>query len=138
MIESTPTMTLLLVDDDCKKLRLLALALKSSGFSVLTAGSPVEAMAIMEQRAVHDVDVAILDYHMPGMNGCVLADHLRARAPGLKTILHSGDDNIPEREMSGVDGFILKGGGVKPLMVKISELTAVSREKAVSHCTAAL
>jgi CheY-like chemotaxis protein len=54
-----------------------------SGASVLTASSPAEALSIMAQRVVNDVgvDLAVVDYRLPGMNGCVLADDLRARHP---------------------------------------------------------
>src|SRR4051812_27227570 len=88
--------TLLLVDDDVQQLDLRAIVLKMSGFTVLTASSPVEAISIMAHRPANKVDVAILDYEMPGMNGCVLADYLRERDPELKIILHSGAPHIPE------------------------------------------
>lgn len=118
---ATPT-TLLLVDDDVELLELYAVALKISGFSVLTAGSPVDALGMLTQRAVA-VDAVIVDYHMPMMNGCILAGYLRARYPDLKIILYSGATSIPEREMNSIDAFVPKGEGIKPLLAQISELT---------------
>lgn len=83
---------MLLVDDDIELMNLCAAVLKMSGASVLTAASPAEALSIMAQPAVNDVgvDVAVVDYRLPGMNGCVLADCLRVRHPELKIILYSG------------------------------------------------
>jgi CheY-like chemotaxis protein len=108
--------TLLLVDDDKQQLELRSLVLKKSGFVVLTAASPIEALAILAQPHGRKVSVAILDYEMPVMNGCVLADYLKARYPDLKIILHSGLLDIPESEMSSVDSFVPKGGGIVRLL----------------------
>jgi CheY-like chemotaxis protein len=112
--------TLLLVDDDKQQLELQSLVLKKSGFVVLSADSPIEALAILAQPHGRKVSVAILDYEMPVMNGCVLADYLKARYPHLKIILHSGLLDIPESEMSSVDSFVPKGGGIVRLLGEIS------------------
>ena len=73
--------TLLLVDDDIQQLELRALVLKMCGFSVITAAAPLEAISIMTQQPAFRADVAVLDYHMPVMNGCILAEYLRSRIP---------------------------------------------------------
>jgi DNA-binding NtrC family response regulator len=113
--------TLLLVDDDTHQLRLRALTLKMSGFTVLGAGSPTQAISMMAHPA-RKVDLVVLDYEMPEMNGCVLADYLRARHPELKIILYSGALAIPKGEMGSVDLFVPKGDGVQSLLARISEL----------------
>jgi DNA-binding NtrC family response regulator len=118
--------TLLLVDDDFRQLELLSLVLKMSGFTVLTAASPIEALSILAQPPGRKVDVAILDYEMPTMNGCVLAGYLKARYAGLKIILHSGLLDIPESEMSSVDSFVAKGVAIRRLLEEVS----TSRNKA--------
>ena len=127
-------LTLLLVDDDIDVLNLCAAALEMSGASVLTAASPADALSIMAQRAANDagVDVAVVDYRLavvdyrlPAMNGCVLADFLRALHPDLKIILYSGESGIPEGEMSSVDAFVPKGSGVQSLLEQVSQLTDV-------------
>jgi CheY-like chemotaxis protein len=115
--------TVLLVDDESDQLQLCAQVLRMCGFSVLTACGPVEALSAM-MGAVERIDVAILDYHMPIMNGCVLADRLRSRCPELRVILHSGATYIPSREMRSVDAFIPKGGGVAPLVAQIEKLAS--------------
>jgi CheY-like chemotaxis protein len=119
--------TLLLVDDDRNQLELGSLVLKKCGFIVLTAASPIEAFAILAQPAGRRVNVAILDYEMPGMNGCVLADYLKARYPDLKIILHSGLLDIPKSEMSSVDSFVPKGSGILQLLGRISPLGSTAR-----------
>jgi CheY-like chemotaxis protein len=117
--------TLLLVDDDICQLELRSLVMKRSGFSVLTAASPIEALSLLAQTPGRKVNVAILDYEMPLMNGCVLADYLKARDPDLKIILHSGRLDIPESEMSSVDSFVPKGGGMARLLREVSPSRAI-------------
>lgn len=116
--------TLLLVDDDTHQLELRALMLKMSGFTVLTTPSAVDAISILAD-SVCKVHLAVLDYEMPVMNGCVLADYLRARYPDLKIILYSGCVEIPEDEMGSVDVFVPKCNGVQSLLAHVSELTRV-------------
>ncbi len=117
--------TLLLVDDDVDQLQLRAVILRMSGFTVLTASNPVEAIAVMGRGTGNGVDVAVLDYHMPVINGCVLAEYLRSRYPDLKTILYSAAVDIPESEMSCIDVFVPKSEGVAPLLAHVSELAQV-------------
>jgi CheY-like chemotaxis protein len=112
--------TLLLVDDDTCQLRLRSLVLKMSGFKVMTAVSPIEALSMLAQPSGCKVNVAVLDYEMPAMNGCVLADYLKARFPDLKIVLHSGLLDIPESEMTSVDSFIPKGAGIAGLLREVS------------------
>jgi two-component system OmpR family response regulator len=100
--------TLLLVDDDIVQLELRAQVLRVWGFTVMTADSPVAAISTMAQHRPDQVDLAVLDYKMPGMNGCVLADYLRSRYPDLKIILHSASVDILEDEMCSIDAFIPK------------------------------
>ena len=119
--------TLLLVDDEPDQLELRALALKAFGFVVLTASRPVEAIAILAQCPARKVDVAILDYEMPVINGCVLAEYLRSRYPELKIMLYSGAVSIPETEMGSIDLFVPKDGSIQQLLACISELTQLCK-----------
>jgi CheY-like chemotaxis protein len=121
-------LALLLIDDDIEQMNLCAAALKVFGASMLTAGSPADALSIMAQRAISDVDidVVVVDHRMPAMNGCVLAGLIRARNRDLKIILFSGECDISEGEMSSVDAFVPKGTDVQALLAQPSELTAVA------------
>lgn len=114
--------TVLLVDDDTRQLEMRALTMKMSGFSVVIAGGAVEAISLMHEPSSRRIDVAVIDYHMPVMNGCVLAEDFRTRYPELKTVLYSGAIDIPEEEMSSLDAFVSKSEGVDSLLAKITEL----------------
>jgi hypothetical protein len=58
---------------------------------------------------------------MPVVNGCILAEYLKARYPELKVALYSGALDIPEDEMMSLDGFISKSDGIDALLSKITE-----------------
>ena len=115
---------LLMVDDEPGLLKICAHVLRLSGFSVVTADGPLKALAMMMGKAAEktDVGVAILDYNMPTMNGCALAEELRSMRPDLKIILHSGAFDIPPGELASVDVFVPKGGGVEPLIAEVARL----------------
>ena len=123
---------LLLVDDDTIQLELRSLLLKMSGSTVLTAASPVEAIAMIVRDRNPRVDLAVLNYEMPVTNGCVLAAYLRTRYPQLKIILHSGAVDIPENQTRCVNSFIAKGEGVARLLQEISVLLRYKAEVARS------
>ncbi len=97
-IRSRVPATVLLVDDDLQYLELRAQFMKSFGFSVVTAPVPMEAISIVA-KTVDPIKVAIVDYQMPVMNGCLLADRLKSMCPELKIILHSGAVTIPENHV---------------------------------------
>jgi CheY-like chemotaxis protein len=117
--------TVLLVDDDSTQLELRALALELAGFVVRTASSPLGAISLLAQHAMDGIQVAVLDYDMPAMDGCLLADYLKARYPDLKIILHSGTTHVPKSRMSSIDGVIPKGDGVARLLEKVSLLARI-------------
>jgi len=120
--------TVLLVDDDIQQLDMLALTMKMSGFSVVTASSPLEAISLMNEHGFCKIDVAVIDYHMPVMNGCILAAYLKTRYPELKVALYSGPLDIPEDELMSLDGFTSKRDGIDALLSEITEFGQIDPE----------
>jgi CheY-like chemotaxis protein len=121
MITGKP-LKLLLVDDDVQYLELRAAVMKTCGFSVVTTSDPVDTISIFAKTR-DTIDVAILDYDMPVMNGCHLANRLRSMRPGLKIILYSGAVDIPENEMTSIDVFVPKSDGIAALLQQIADFT---------------
>jgi CheY-like chemotaxis protein len=50
----------------------------------------------------------LLDYHMPGMNGDVVAEHMKAGQPDVPIALRSADDGLPQSALKWVDAFVSK------------------------------
>jgi CheY-like chemotaxis protein len=111
------------VDDEVPQLLLRAQVLTLRGFPVLTAESPGDAIAIVAQEPIEEVGLVVLDYDMPGMNGCDLADLLKVMRPELKIILYSGATDIPRNEMTSIDTFVSKADGIIALISEVAELT---------------
>jgi len=114
-----PGPKVLFVDDDPQQLRMAAFEMEAYGWSVATARSPIEAIAMMAEEAV---DLAVLDYDMPMMNGCALAERLKSISSDLTIVLHSGATNIPRWEMSAVDACISKDDGLTRFLPQLTEL----------------
>ena len=120
---STPR--ILLVDDELEQLLLRAQVMSLRGFPVLTADNPSDAIFMMAEETIDKIELVILDYDMPGMNGCDLADTLKLIRPELKIILYSGAGDIPRNEMTSIDTFVSKADGIPTLIAEVAELTDV-------------
>jgi DNA-binding response OmpR family regulator len=81
--------TILLVDDDPLLRRALARALERVGHVVLIAENGLEGA---KQSGEQVIDLAVVDIHMPDMDGLELLVQLRATAPTLPVIIMSGGD----------------------------------------------
>ena len=79
--ESLKGLRVLVVDDNATNRRILREALSNWEMVLIEASSGSEARNVMETIEVAGgrVDLAILDFHMPGLNGQELADLLRKR-----------------------------------------------------------
>lgn len=67
---------IIVVDDDPDILGLVAARLRKGGHQVVTAGSGVEALKIVDEKG--KPDLAVLDVAMPGMTGIELLQQLRS------------------------------------------------------------
>lgn len=78
----------LLVDDDAMVRAGVEAMLDSLGYGVVSADGGEAALDILHNGTA--VDAVMTDYAMPGMNGAVLAQEVRALRPGLPVILITG------------------------------------------------
>jgi DNA-binding response OmpR family regulator len=81
--------TILLVDDDPLVRRTLTLALERIGHVVVPAENGLEGARRARERGL---DLAIVDIHMPDMDGLELLAQLRATCAALPIIMMSGGD----------------------------------------------
>jgi CheY-like chemotaxis protein len=103
-----------------------ATILRNEGYEVLACSDPLQAVSIAESE---DLDVAILDYEMPVMNGAQLAACCKAANPATKVIFFSGCLTIPRRELALADLFVEKSHGVELLLDAIASLL-IEKERA--------
>jgi two-component system cell cycle sensor histidine kinase/response regulator CckA len=81
--------TILLVEDEEAVRAFASRALASRGYTVLEAGSGVEALEVMAEHG-GTVDLVVSDVVMPEMNGPTLLGELRKTNPAIKVIFVSG------------------------------------------------
>lgn len=80
--------TILFADDEPLLRELAAAALERAGFHVVVAASADEAAAALE--AGQAIDLAVLDWTMPGASGALLVERARAACPRLRIVISSG------------------------------------------------
>ncbi|MEG4287166.1 response regulator [Microcoleus sp. A006_D1] len=68
-------MRLLLVEDNATNRKIITLQAKSWGMVVRAAKSGVQALKVLQHESLFDL--AILDFHLPGMDGITLAEKIR-------------------------------------------------------------
>jgi len=91
-VSSNPP-TLLLVDDEARILSSLRRSLRREGWRVLTAGTPAEALRLLDEEPI---DAVLSDHKMPGMSGLEVLEAAARRRPDAARILISGwPDEIP-------------------------------------------
>jgi len=111
--------TVLCVDDESIGLRVRKLLLEGHGFRVLTASSGQQGLDLFD---ANQVDVVVLDYYMPGLNGGEVAVELRRRRADIPIIFFSAYFTLPPQALEIADAFITKGDPPEVLIEKIEQL----------------
>ena len=80
---------MLLVEDEPEVRRLVEKLLGLRGYTVLSAGSPTDAIALARRHEA-PIELLLTDVIMPGMNGRELARTLAETRPKMKVLYMSG------------------------------------------------
>jgi two-component system, cell cycle sensor histidine kinase and response regulator CckA len=116
--------TILLVEDEAAVRRIARLALEVHGYTVLEASDGPQAIEIADDLA-RPIQLLVTDIVMPGMNGRILAEQLRARLAALRVLFISGytDDALAQYEVSDPDtAFLQKPFSPLELARKVREV----------------
>jgi signal transduction histidine kinase len=79
---------ILLVDDDAAVREVTSAILRDLRYAVVEAGSGADALELLGQRPA--VDLMLVDFAMPGMNGAEVARLARAARPSLPVLFVTG------------------------------------------------
>jgi CheY-like chemotaxis protein len=109
----------LCIDDNQHVLECEKAFLESFGYTVLTATSGGKGL---ELASIHSVDVVIVDYFMPEMNGHEVAIEMRRLMPQAPIIMVSAALDVPEQALNLVDAFIAKDRLTSQLLSVIAQL----------------
>ncbi|MCH2172995.1 response regulator [Myxococcota bacterium] len=107
--------TILLAEDEPIVAALLAVVLSDAGFRVITSGDGREALENFQKHR-DGVDLVLLDYRMPFLNGIEVFDAIHEVDPDLPVVLMSGNiassqvQELEERGLKAILGKPCSGG----------------------------
>ncbi|NIK71720.1 response regulator transcription factor [Paenibacillus sp. BK720] len=114
-------MYLLLADDEPMMLQILQSYFMKEGFNVLTAGDGEEALELFYE---HRVDLAVLDWMMPKVNGVEVCKEIK-RVSRTKVLLLTAKGE-PEEELyalnAGADDYVPKPFDPRVLLARACKL----------------
>jgi CheY-like chemotaxis protein len=109
----------LCVDDRAASLEVRRLILEHEGYEVLTASDGPSGLELFASKPV---DLVVLDYNMPEVNGAVVARKMRAMKPQVPVIMFSAYFEPPAEAAGVIDAYVAKGQNPRVLLDQISEL----------------
>ena len=121
---------ILVCDDDGDVRVLVGALLRDNGYTVWEANNPALALQILERE--RPIDLFLVDYAMPEMNGSDVIERAQSSQPGLKVLLITG---YPEAlRAGGVSGIALlaKPFKVAELKSRVAEILLGTSAKVVA------
>jgi CheY-like chemotaxis protein len=112
----------LVVDDDNAVREVTASILTHMGYRVIEAGSGGAALEVLDQNA--EIDLMMLDFAMPGMNGAEVAREARARRPHLPILFVTGYADTTALPSSDQEGVLRKPFREEELAAKLRRVLA--------------
>ena len=115
---------LLVVDDEAKLLRAIAVTLREEGYDVMTASGGAEALVRINEAMP---DLIISDIRMPGLDGYRLAHSLRsnARTELIPIVFLTAKDSRLDRLVgfrTGADAYLTKPFDPEELLAVVSNI----------------
>lgn len=108
---------LLCVDDEETLVLLTAQVLAAKGYHVTALCNPTDAIELLHRKYI---ELAVLDYQMPDVNGARLAARIKGTRSTIKVALFTGALQIPEHDLAAVDAVVEKSSGMEVLLATVN------------------
>ena len=115
---------ILVCEDEASIRDFVVINLKRSGYEVVEAGSGEEALQKFEDYK-GDVDIALLDIMLPGMDGFAVCKELRQKSSSMGIIILTSRTQEMEKVgglMMGADDYVTKPFSPSELMARVDAL----------------
>lgn len=127
--------SLLVVDDDPSSRELLARRLHRAGFRVTTTASGAEALELLER---HPIDLLLVDFVMPGMNGLELLERVRRlkSRTELPVIMVTGRDasgDVAHALRLGANDYVTKPVDFRVVLARLTTQLELRRAEEQSR-----
>jgi signal transduction histidine kinase/ActR/RegA family two-component response regulator len=109
---------ILLVDDDTDVREVTAAILAARGYEVIEAGSGGSALDVLDREG-GKVDLMLMDYAMPGMNGSEVAREAQAKRPALPVLFITGYADFAAFKEVGEERIVSKPFREEDLLAKV-------------------
>jgi CheY-like chemotaxis protein len=113
----------LVVDDDHAVREVTASILGDLGYEVVEAGSGGAALDILDQH--EEIDLLLLDFAMPGMNGAEVAREARLRRPHLPILFITGYADTTALPQAPAHGILRKPFRQEELAARLKTVLGV-------------
>jgi CheY-like chemotaxis protein len=108
------------IDDDENIRDLLSLEFSDLGYNVITAKSGFEGIQVLKNR---EVDLAILDIKMPGMDGIEALEKILSIKRELPVVIHSAYSHYRENYLTwSAVAYVVKSGNLDELIGTVNNL----------------
>lgn len=114
-----PAQRILLADDDGDLSGVLAQRLRADGYEVAVVPDGEQALRMLETRPPQ---LALLDYHMPGLTGVEVCQHARRTGHALPLLLLTSVSEratLEDALQAGITGYILKPPRYEDLLAEV-------------------
>jgi two-component system OmpR family response regulator len=119
-MKDDPKYKVLIVDDDAFQLEVVSRTLRSYGFEVVTAESPI---GVSNSVRSFKPDVVLVDVNIPALSGDKVIETVRRLSQGsARFVLYSACDEAELRTLAGqskADGWISKSETGQALVARI-------------------
>jgi len=110
---------ILLVEDEVKLARFIELELVSEGYQVSVAHDGMAGLTLAREATL---DLAILDWMLPGLSGVELCRRLRSTGSKVPVILLTARDEVGDRVTgldAGADDYVVKPFSIEELLARV-------------------
>ncbi len=116
---------ILVVEDEESIRELIALNLRMAGYDTFEAKDAETALALLKSGAGKDMDIAIVDVMLPGMDGFSLCENIRSANERLGIIILSAKSQEQDKLRglsAGADDYMTKPFSVSELTARVEAL----------------